>query len=216
MVNILSHPPLIEAIREEITPLMEALTSNPPSPSAAPAAPQASDDFLEIFRDRMIKSCPLLNSLFNEVIRFYSTGSSVRQVMRPVRIGGKRIPVGTKLLLPQRQLLVAPEAFGPDAHTIDPERFLRRKDLDRHEYYRPFGGGITLCSGKAVGRYEVLSFVAFALWRYDFEVVPEGVTAGDGTRGMAVPRIDLKKPSLGVSKQVEGDDMIVIVKKRTL
>ncbi|RYP77924.1 hypothetical protein DL769_003297 [Monosporascus sp. CRB-8-3] len=206
MVNILPHPSLVTAIRDEIKPLMAVIASK--------GFPLAQADVPDIFRNHMIDSCPLLSSLFDEIIRFYSTGASVRQTMQPVKIDGKQIPVCTKLLLPQRQLLVAPEAFGKDAHVVNPERFLRRKDLGRHEYYRPFGGGITLCSGKTVGRYEVLSFVAFALWRYDCEVILEGGTAVDGTKGMAVPEMALKKPSLGISKQVEGHDMIVTLKKR--
>ncbi|KAK7949385.1 Pfs- NACHT and Ankyrin domain protein [Apiospora aurea] len=86
--------------------------------------------------------------------------------------------------------------------------------LERHEYYEPWGQGITRCSGKAIGRFEVLSFIAWALWRYEFKVVGEGQRAVDGTPGLRVPRIDLKKPSLGMSKQVEGDDMVVEVTQR--
>ncbi|KAI1074866.1 cytochrome P450 [Whalleya microplaca] len=206
MINILLNESLVAAIREEIKPLVTVLASKGTSLNQS--------DLPENFRSHLIQSCPLLNSLFNEVIRFYSTGCSVRQTIKPVRIDGKHVPVGTKILLPQRQLLVAPEVFGQDANIVDPQRFLKRKELDRHEYYRPFGGGITMCSGKTVGRYEVLSFLVFALSRYDFKVVPEGSTAMDGTKGMCIPRIDLKKPSLGVSKQVEGDDMILVLRKR--
>ena len=206
MVNILPHQDLVATIRAEIAPTMVDIISR--------GASITQFELSEILRTKMMQSCPVLNSMFNEVIRFYSTGSSVREAVRPVRIDGKVVPKGTKFLLPQRQLLVAPEAFGEDADRINPYRFIQRKDLDRHEYYRPFGGGITLCSGKTVGRYEVLSFVAWALWRYDCEVVPNGGQAVDGTKGMGIPRIDLKKPSLGVSKQVEGDDMVVMLRRR--
>lgn len=206
MVNIVLEPSLLATLRTEITPAISAITSRGSSLTQAALT--------EILRTQLIQSCPLLNSLFNEVIRFYSTGSSVRETFHPVRIDGKHVPAGAKLLLPQRQLLVAPEAFGPDAHIINPARFIEQKGLDRHEYYRPFGGGITMCSGKTVGRYEVLSFVAWALWRFEFEVVPEGGRAFDGTEGRAVPSIDVRKPSLGISKQVEGDDLVVVLRRK--
>ncbi|KAI0386946.1 cytochrome P450 [Hypomontagnella monticulosa] len=128
--------------------------------------------------------------------------------------GGKTIPKGSKILLPQHQLLLAPEAFGHDAHVVNLYRFIQNKSIERHEYYRPFGRGITHCSGKTIGRYEVLAFVAWALWKYEIKVVPEARTVVDEGKDPAIPRIDLKKPSLGISKQVEGDDMVLQISKR--
>ncbi|KAK8093350.1 cytochrome P450 [Apiospora hydei] len=201
MVHLLEDASLRAAVRAEIAPFMTATADN-------------GEDFAEPLRLGLCESCPLLNSVFNEILRFYNTGSSVRQTTREVRIDGRRVPGDTTILLPRRHLLLAPEAFGPDAHTVDPYRFFRDKGLERHEYYEPWGQGITRCSGKAIGRFEVLSFIAWALWRYEFKVVGEGQRAVDGTPGLRVPRIDLKKPSLGMSKQVEGDDMVVEVTQR--
>ncbi len=112
----------------------------------------------------MMQSCPVLNSMFNEVIRFYSTGSSVRRRYGPCVSTVRLLPKGTRFLLPQRQLRVAPEAFGEDADRINPYRFHPTRDLRpprvlppiRRRYY-------ALQRGKTVGRYEVLSFVAWAL-----------------------------------------------------
>lgn len=160
MCHILTDASLMSAIRTEITPVMTGISSK-------------EGDISEIMHNGLLRSCPLLNSVFNEIIRFYNTGSSIRQTVRSVRIGGKVIPAGSKILLPQRQLLLAPEVFGHDAHVVNPYRFLLNKDIERHAYYRPFGQGITQCSGKTIGRYEVLSFVAWALWRYEFKVVLE-------------------------------------------
>jgi hypothetical protein len=63
-----------------------------------------------------------------------STGSTAHEVIRPIRIGpgGKtRLRVASKVLLPRRQLLLAPEG--------------------------PFGGGTMLCSGRFVGKRMVLA-----------------------------------------------------------
>ena len=100
------------------------------------------------------------------------------------------------------------QVFGDHPHEFDYYRFLRNKSLDRHEQFRPFGGGVTLRSGRTVGKYEVLSFVVFLFWRYDLEIVgtQEEVL---GVKGMPFPRLDEAKPSNGMSKQVEGDDPLL-------
>lgn len=204
LAHILKRPVFATAIREEIAPAMETTGCSGPRAGAALA---------DIVKKHLTDSCPLLNSAFNEVLRVTSTGSTVREVTRPVKIGDKSVYKGTKVLLPTRQLHMAPEAFGPDAHEVDLSRFLKDKTLERHEFYRPFGGGITSCRGRTIGKREVLTFVALALWRYDMQVVEPGQEAL-GIKGMPFPRVDTAKPSLGISKQVEGDDIIVKVTAR--
>ncbi|KAK8135164.1 cytochrome P450 [Apiospora sp. TS-2023a] len=207
MVHLMSDASLMASIRTEIEPFMTAATQNGDKFAAEP------------LRLGLSESCPLLNSLFHEVLRFYNTGSSVRQTTREVQISGRWcVPADCTILLPRRHLLLDPAVFGTDANIVDPYRFLRDRELERHEYYEPWGQGITRCSGKAIGSFEALSFIAWALWRYEFRVVGAGERAADGeTVGTAgLPRIDLKKPSLGMSKQVEGDDMVVEVTQRAL
>lgn len=204
LAYLLQHPAFTASVRKEIAPGMRMLESSTNDNDARMA---------EVTKNFLLSSCPLLNSAFNETLRVSSTGSSVRQVMKPVRIGSKTVSINTKIFMPQRQLLLAPEAFGPNAHQIDLARFAKNKSLDRHEYYKPFGGGITLCSGRVLGKREVLAFVALALWRYDIQVVNSGEEEL-GVKGVRFPRLDEGKPSLGISKQVEGDDMIVKIKKR--
>ncbi|KAI1320986.1 cytochrome P450 [Xylariaceae sp. FL0255] len=212
MTVLLSDAVLMDRIRSETTPVFEALQAKSRSGAVS------ESDRHGIFRDLMMQSCPLLNSVFNEVVRVYSTGASVRHTTRNVTIGNKRVPAGTDIIMPHRQLLVDQGAFGEDAHIVNPERFIgsgKGRSLERHHFYRPFGGGTSMCSGRITGRYEVMGFAAIVLHRYNLELVKEGAMAFDGTVGIPLPRIDLKKPSLGVSKQVEGDDMIVEVRKRS-
>ena len=204
MVHLLQQPAVVAAIREEIGPVMRTIESS----SAMRGGTMA-----EIIKEILVGSCPLLNSTFNEVLRVSSTGSSVRKATRSVSIGRKIIPSGTKLLLPQRQFLLATERFGPSGRDVDLFRFLNDKSLERHEYYRPFGGGITLCSGRILGKREVLAFVALALWRYDIQVVARGQEVL-GVKGTQLPRLDERKPSLRIAKQVEGDDMILKLASR--
>lgn len=204
MTHILQRPTFTAAVTEEISPIMEATESI--TGSAGPVLAEATQNHL-------IESCPLLNSAFHEVLRVCSTGSTVREVMRPVQVGNKAIRKGAKVLLPQRQLLLSREGFGPNAREVDLSRFSRDKSLERNAYYRPFGGGTTLCSGRFLGKREVLAFVALALWRYEIQPVKVGEETV-GVKGMPFPRLDERKPSLGISKQVEGDDLIVKVTNR--
>ncbi|KAI1821858.1 cytochrome P450 [Xylaria intraflava] len=200
MVHILSDSSLISALRSEIAPKMVSLAKGK----------DVSSESLRTYLDQ----CPLLNSLFNEIVRFYNTGSSMRETARPIHLGNKIVPKGSRIVLPKRHLLLDPAVFGEDANVVNPYRFIQNKALEKHEYYHPFGQGITRCSGKIIGRFEVLSFVAWTLWRYEFVVIPETQKAVDGTQGMAMPRIDFGKPSLGISKQVEGDDLVIQIQKR--
>ena len=133
--------------------------------------------------------------------------------MRPLHLAGKYLPQGIKILLPVRQLLFSNEAFGATAREIDFTRFMNDKSLARKSHFRTYGGGTSLCTGRFLGKREVLSFVAYALWRYEMTVVvPEEEVLG--FRGKAFPRVDEAKPSLGVSKQIEGDDIIVKLTRR--
>lgn len=204
MAHTLQQPAFADTLREEIASAMEAFES---------PAERDKANLADITRRNLVDACPLLNSAFNEIVRVCSTASSLREMVKPGRIGTKYLPVGTLVFLPQRQVLLLEEVFGPNAHEVDLTRFATNKSLERNAAYRPFGGGTTLCSGRVLGRREVLAFVALALWRYDMKVINAGEESL-GIHGQQFPRLDAAKPSIGVSKQVEGDDMIVKVSKR--
>lgn len=203
MAHILSRPALADSLRKEIAPAMGSVEF----------CEKLSGKFLaDTVKDKLLENCPMLNSVFNETLRVSSTGSSVRQTMRPVTLAGKSLPEGIKILLPVRQLLFSNEAFGATAREIDFTRFMNDKSLVRKSHFRTYGGGTSLCTGRFLGKREVLSFVAYALWRYDTTVVGPGEEVL-GVSGKAFPRLDEAKPSLGVSKQIEGDNLVVKLTK---
>ena len=204
LAYLLQRPAFAEEIRAEIAPAMESVRLSDDTDGTALAI---------LAKENLVEACPLLNSAFNEVLRVTSTGSTIRETTRPVEIGKKIIPSNTKVLIPQRLLLLATEGFGPDAHEVDLARFAKTKGLERGSYYRPFGGGMTLCSGRTLGRREVLSFVALILWQYELQLVQVGQEVL-GIKGMPSPRLDEGKPSLGIAKQMQGDDSIVKFTKR--
>jgi cytochrome P450 len=134
--------------------------------------------------------------------------------MKDTVMEGKIIPADTIAFMPQRPLLLSPEAFGVDANEMDPYRFMRNKKLERSGFYRPFGSGVTLCSGRIVGRQEALAFVAILLLRYDIRALKPGEKEL-GVVGTPFPRVDETKPSLGVATQMKGDDLVLAVSPRT-
>ena len=110
---------------------------------------------------------------------------------------------GSKLLMPYRQLHFDEGVFGSRVEEFDPQRFIENPELGRSQSFKPFGGGVTYCSGRFIARREVISFVALVVHRYHLELK-------DPNQGF--PRQDGKKPTLGVIGPVKGDNVILVVK----
>lgn len=105
-------------------------------------------------------------------------------------------------MIPYRQLHFSEDAFGGTADQFDPERFYRDKTLSRCSSYRPFEGGSTYCPGRFIARQEVLIFVAIVLERYNIQLVTP-----DKQSKAVFPRVEERKPCLGVMGPVKGDDL---------
>jgi cytochrome P450 len=204
LAHVLSQPSLAAAICKEVAGAISYPRTDPTT---------SSETIIDY--QYLLESCPHLNSVFYEILRVTSTSANVREVLTPVQLGGKTIPKGAKVFIPHRQLLLDEEGFGPTANQMDPDRFLNDKSLERNGFYRPFGGGSTLCSGRFIARREVLAFVAIVFSRYDIRVVKQGEEVM-GVKGKAFPRLDEGKPSLGISMQVPGDDVILHVVERSI
>lgn len=202
MAYILQNPHLISELRKEI--LAELSQSN--IPEHAPIKERINGDMLD--------RCNLLRSVFNETIRLCSTGCTVRKSTDVTVLDGKVIPKDTVVFMPVRPLLLSTSGFGPDARSMDPYRFLNRK-LERSPYFRPFGSGITLCSGRTLGRQQTMAFAAIVLLRYDLSPVQDG-NSRLGIKGKPFPQVDEGTPSLGIATPVRGNDMIVSVSQRSL
>lgn len=180
---------LFTSIRNEVVPAVQASTS---------------PNDLSSRLDR----CPHLDAIFHEVLRLVSSSSSIRNVQTPITVGGKYLRAGTKVLIPYRQLHFDEDIFGSNAQSFDAERFLRNKDLVKSSSYRPFGGGTTHCPGRFLARREVLTFVALVVDRFELEL------AGDvGTSGTAFPKLEDRKPCLGIMGPLTGEDVIVKVRE---
>ncbi|MCJ1471274.1 hypothetical protein MMC07_009922, partial [Pseudocyphellaria aurata] len=171
----------------------------------------------------LLNRCPHLEALYHEVLRYASSGASLRSVIAPTVVGNSKVlPVGTKVLGSYQQLHYDESVFGDDTQEFKVDRFLRPENagLTKGKSFRPFGGGPTYCPGRFVAKQEVFVFVAAVLARFDISMAttaPEhanGPKKGGGEErgtesGQTFPRIDRAMPFGGVMPPIEGDDMIL-------
>ncbi len=183
----------------------------------------------------LIDSCPLLTSVFDELLRYATAVMGQRTAVQRValgghnhskdrdddnnnnnkndgpqrnRVGGGRCELrpGTKVLMPYRQMHFNPAVFGAAAHRFDARRFLRRPALARSTSFRPFGGAAAHCPGRFLARREICMYVAIALHRFELALAQPDAAV--------FPRLDDKKATGGMFMPVEGDDVVVLVKPR--
>ncbi|KAL9613036.1 MAG: hypothetical protein Q9167_002382 [Letrouitia subvulpina] len=159
----------------------------------------------------LIQNCPQLDALYNEVLRFYNAASSVRQIESTVKIGGKILRKGNKVLMPFRQLHFNEDSFGINAARFDSERFLKKNDLSKRGDFRPFGGGTTLCPGRFIAKREVFAFIALVLSRYNINILAKKSSGG---RGIRLPQPQEGKPTMGILSPRAGDDLEISVQQR--
>ena len=171
------QPKLLESIRKE-------------------TAPGIVDDSPNV--SHLTENCPLLESVFLEVLRLVMASSLMRHVTEPPIIGGKILEKGNNVMVPYRQLHFSEDVWGENASEFDPYRFLHSKDLARNPSYRPFGGGQHLCPGRFVARHAVFAFVALTLSRYDVQLTSR-----------KFPTVDESKPGLGSLSPKKGDQVLL-------
>ena len=196
---MLHSPKLLSAIRAEVTDVVASCDSNSESSVECAA--------------RLTASCPLLVALYHEVLRLVTSSISVRNVAVDVPIGGKILRKDGRVIIPYRQTLFDQEVFGGDAKEFNVDRFLGNKSLAGNPSYRPFGGGTTYCPGRMLAKAEVITAVAVAVARFDMELVTPSKAHGQGPKlGKSFPRVEMKKPCLGIMGPVDGDDVVVRIR----
>lgn len=162
----------------------------------------------------LLQQCPVLESVYYEVLRLVNGAMSSRKVMAPTPIGGKILQPGNIVMFPFRQLHLDERVWGEDAPSFNPHRFLNNKALVNHRSFRPFGGGASACPGRYLTKTEALSFIALLLHRFDVKLstFPE---RGLGGNQQPFPKIDVSKPSTGIRSPVDFMDVFVEVSPST-
>ena len=150
MCYIVSDTALLQAIREEVAPVIECSTS--PSELAT-----------------TLKHCPKLNSVYREALRYTAATGSVRESLTTSQLSGKTICPHTDIIITYRGMLTDHDTFGRDSDKFVWDRFLRDGELAKGLGYRPFGDGVGQCPGRFLAQLEILSLVALAVTRFEIE-----------------------------------------------
>lgn len=119
------------------------------------------------------EACPLFLSSYQEVLRYASMGTSVREVMEDTYLDQWLLKKGTMLQMPSRIIHQDASLWGTNVGEFNPRRFLReeRKNRPRDVCFRSFGGGKTLCPGRHFATNEILAVVAVFIARLDIKPV---------------------------------------------
>ncbi|KAF2432330.1 cytochrome P450 [Tothia fuscella] len=145
---------------------------------------QLEDGSLNI---QTLVSLPLLQSLFQEVLRLYADVLVSRNITLDITLP---IESGQSIFIEKGSVLIAPswlghydsEAWHNEAHPHDTfyaERFLTASSEGKQVFTMngtngklfPFGGGKTICPGRVFAKQEVFAAVAMVLLNFKFEVL---------------------------------------------
>ena len=137
---------------------------------------------------RIKAECPLLNAVWQEVLRTTTCGISSRIVTRDILLNDRFLLKKNSVVeLPNHVTHSNPELWGPTVDEFDPRRFLKAEGKateaetanSHHKIpratFRPFGGGTSLCSGRHQATNQLLG--AMAMFVTGYEVKP---AKGDG------------------------------------
>ena len=104
------------------------------------------------------------------------------------------------------------DVFGANVDQFNPTRFLDT-DLHKSFYFKPFGGGVTICTGRYLAKRMTLVHVALLLQRFNFEIVGRNEAALEN--GEFLPHeIDNVTPNMGIMAPKKGQEMYVNISER--
>lgn len=155
-----SQPGLLEDIRKEV----DACTAT---------ATEDGATIKTIDITTLKESCPLLLSAYQEVLRYCSMGTSVREVMEDTYLGPWLLKKGAMVQIPSRVIHQDSNLWGSNVADFNPRRFLleEKKNRPGDVCFRAFGGGKTLCPGRHFATNEILAVVAVFIARLDMRPV---------------------------------------------
>lgn len=158
LLLIYADPSLLEEIRHEVSLVMTQSSDS-------------SGTTRHIDITSLKSTCPLLTSTFQEVLRYRSMGTSVRQVMEDTVLDGRwLLKKDSMIQMPSRVLHCDLSLWGPTADEFNPRRFMKDSGQDRKAppaAFRAFGGGSTLCPGRHFATNEVLAVISMFVMRFD-------------------------------------------------
>lgn len=152
--------------------------------------------------------CPVLLSVFQEVLRYRHISVSARIVLEDEKLsdGKYHLRKNSMLMIPVAVMHTDPDSWGPTAAVFDHRRFLpeNTKAVPRTAY-RPFGGGHVLCPGRHLATTEILAFAALVMLRFDITLAVAGGSWEDAT---------VEKTPLTIALPVPDDPIRVQIRPR--
>ncbi|KAF9642831.1 cytochrome P450 [Thelephora ganbajun] len=144
---------------------------------------------------------PLLTSAIQETLRYASSAMSIRRVTEPVEPGGYRFDEGDEIACMTRSVHMD-EEIHENALEYDPRRYMNQKTFSKNgkivtNHSMPWGGGVSMCTGRHFATRALKSFMVFLLIQYTLEIDsksserPTFVLERVGT-GVMHPRGDLR------------------------
>mmetsp|Transcript_36513 Transcript_36513/g.85534 ORF Transcript_36513/g.85534 Transcript_36513/m.85534 type:complete len:487 (-) Transcript_36513:147-1607(-) len=123
-----------------------------------------------------LDSFPLLQALWLETLRCHGPLTFMElEPTEPVTLVGRKLPVGTTILLALRSILrndpEVKKELGDDLHDFRPSRWLGPEGLNRHAPFDalPFGYGPRICVGMRLADYEARLAIAKVVQRFVLE-----------------------------------------------
>lgn len=113
-------------------------------------------------------ACPLINSVFQEVLRFRSTNASVRLVVKDTMLQNRYLLKKNSVVhMPSHVIHHDTAVWGPNAREFIADRFVQQSLKVHPGAFRGFGGGTTLCPGRHFATTTILAVVAMFILRYE-------------------------------------------------
>ena len=158
--HIFSRPDLLDELREE---LACAVTRNVSDGKATCSVEVTS----------LKQNCPLLLSVYHEILRTHSVLPSIREVLEDTLLNDQYlVKKGATIQMPMRLVHYDTETWGPDAQQMDLRRFLRKDQQKLNSFkFRAFGGAPHICPGRHFATTEIVCTIAFMVMRYELEPV---------------------------------------------
>lgn len=123
--------------------------------------------------------CPLLISVWDELLRWNTHPTAVRSVTSDILLNNEHfLKAGAIVQMPSGITHDSPTVWGPDATEFNPRRFLKREKPRQEEReqiklqnkaFFPFGGGKHFCPGRHMAFKEITAFVCMVLYAFTIE-----------------------------------------------
>lgn len=122
-----------------------------------------------------IRGLTFVRNIFRETLRLYPPITFLPRVaLEATTIGTHKVKRGAMVMVAP-WVLHRHQAFWPNPHRFDPDRFERESEITPGSYI-PFGLGPRVCAGAAFATTEAVLLIARLFRRFDFHVIaPEKV-----------------------------------------